>query len=358
MHYLDKIDISKLKKYVDNDLITIKSHDDFDMNLLLYTYHVKEQNAWDLYTSSSRGLVIDSFGNILARPFQKFPNLKNLYNYIESNDFEIFEKLDGSLGILFYAYERWFVTTKGSFNSEQAKFGYEFLYDKLGYFDKNNTYLFEIIYPENEIIIDYRGMTDVVLLGVINTKTGIELTYDEMILDYSGIVTIVNKIILTNVSLNDLKNLNLENHEGFVVKYPNNYRIKVKFERYDVLHRIFKFIGHRTILNALQMKEDIDKLISSKVPNELLSKAPIEFHNWVNKIKSKYLLRYYQIKNDLYDTYHDVYKKLKYNDELPEWKRKEFAIYVKHLKHSSLLFKIYDNKINDNQIWDMIWEEN
>jgi hypothetical protein len=42
------------------------------------------------------------------------------------------------------------------------------------------TYLFEIIYPENRIVVDYNGEERLVLLGIINTETGEELQHNEL----------------------------------------------------------------------------------------------------------------------------------------------------------------------------------
>ena len=104
-----------------------------------------------------RGLVLDSDGNVVAKPFKKFFNLEELTpGQIPNEPFEVFEKMDGSLGILFNYKGEWILATKGSFISEQAVKGMQILkkykYERLleGY-----TYLFEIIYSENRIVCQY-----------------------------------------------------------------------------------------------------------------------------------------------------------------------------------------------------------
>jgi RNA ligase len=55
--------------------------------------------------------------------------------------------MDGSLGIAFYYKGDWIVATRGSFVSEQATKATKMLKKyPIEHLDKNNTYLFEIIY--------------------------------------------------------------------------------------------------------------------------------------------------------------------------------------------------------------------
>ena len=69
----------------------------------------------------------------------------------------------------------WILATRGSFTSPQAIKGRELLekydYNRLA---KDYTYLFEIIYPENRIVCNY-DFEDLILLGMIHTKTGDEV---------------------------------------------------------------------------------------------------------------------------------------------------------------------------------------
>ena len=79
-------------------------HPEYDIWILNYSPRTQSKRVWDDYTLSCRGLVIDAEGNILARPFKKFKNYEE-YDPSEidmSKTFEIFEKMDGSLIIVFY----------------------------------------------------------------------------------------------------------------------------------------------------------------------------------------------------------------------------------------------------------------
>lgn len=150
---LEKIDWLVLNDYVEKNLIVINKHPEYDIWILNYSPRTQIKRVWDDYTLSCRGLVIDEDGNILARPFQKFKNYEE-YDPSEidmNEEYEVFEKMDGSLIILFY-YEpkmRWLVASRGSFISEQAVEAQKMLDLKPNLnhkLDVNLTYLFEIIY--------------------------------------------------------------------------------------------------------------------------------------------------------------------------------------------------------------------
>lgn len=64
----------------------------------------------------------------------------------------MYEKLDGSLGVLFNYQDAWKVVTRGSFTSEQSQEALKMakLRD-LSRLDTSRTYLLEIIYPTNRV---------------------------------------------------------------------------------------------------------------------------------------------------------------------------------------------------------------
>lgn len=148
---LEKIDWNVLNAYIENNLIASNKHPEYDIWILNYSPKTQAKKAWDEYTISCRGLIVDADGNILARPFQKFMNFEE-HDPSEidmSIDFDIYDKIDGSLIILFYYKERmcWIIASRGSFISEQSieakKMINSNVYNTL---NTEYTYLFEIIY--------------------------------------------------------------------------------------------------------------------------------------------------------------------------------------------------------------------
>ena len=150
MEVLLHVDWNVLNTYIENKKIIANKHPEYDIWILNYSKDTQFEQAWDLYTLSCRGLVIDADGNILARPFKKFFNYEEVQNKIDMNKpFEAYEKMDGSLIILFYypKEQKWLVASRGSFISEQAEMARKIIkkynIEKL---DTTKTYIFEIIY--------------------------------------------------------------------------------------------------------------------------------------------------------------------------------------------------------------------
>jgi RNA ligase len=148
--------LDKLKKYHEEGLLYSQVHPNLPLTIWNYTERVQYENLWDDITLMCRGLVTDNEGNIVARPFRKFFNIEE-NKHTPTRDFDVYEKMDGSLGIFFYYKGEPVFATRGSFTSEQAIKGKEILnkYNwEYGTYE-GYTYLFEIIYPENKIVVDY-----------------------------------------------------------------------------------------------------------------------------------------------------------------------------------------------------------
>jgi tRNA splicing ligase len=138
--------LPKLNKYHNDGLLYKQTHPTLPLTIWNYTPAVQYGEKWDEVTLQCRGLVTDTEGNVVARPFKKFFNLEE-NKHTPTSDFEVFDKMDGSCIILFYYNDEWIFATRGSFTSEQAIKAKE-LSSKypLKNLDKNNTYVFEIIY--------------------------------------------------------------------------------------------------------------------------------------------------------------------------------------------------------------------
>ena len=346
---LKKIDWGVLNTYIGNNLIIANKHPEYDIWILNYSPKVQSKKFWDDYTIAARGLVVDKDGNILARPFKKFKNIEE-HDPSEidlTQEFEIFEKLDGSLIILFYYKPKreWIVASRGSFISEQVIEAKKMLrpYSKLSQLDKKNTYLFEIIYPENRIVVDYGEQRDLILLAVIETKTGIEMFYDDMVIHYSKYFSVVNKIKIKKINnLFDLKKLEEENKEGFVVRFLNGFRVKVKFDEYIRLHAILTNVSNLTVWEHLKNNYDFDSL---------LDRVPDEFYNWLQKTINELQLKYNCVEREAVLEFLRIY----HINEIKE--RKQFAEEAKKHEHRPILFKIYDKKDYSEIIWKRIRPE-
>lgn len=141
-----KIDVKILERYENEGLLYVQKHNTLPLYIWNYTEKVQFDNLWDELTLMARGLVTDNEGNIIARPYRKFFNYQE-NKHTPTDNFKVFEKVDGSCIILFNYNNEWIFTTRGSFNSEQAikakELSCKYPLEKL---DKNKTYIFEIIY--------------------------------------------------------------------------------------------------------------------------------------------------------------------------------------------------------------------
>ncbi len=268
--------IDVLNKYYEEGLVYKQVHPNLPLTIWNYTEKVQYENLWNEITIQTRGLVTDDKGNVVARPFKKFFNQEE-NKHTPTKDFDVYEKVDGSLGILFYYNNQWVMATRGSFTSDQAIKGFEML-QKYDYksLNKKFTYLFEIIFENNRIVVQY-PFEDVVLLGMIETQTGYEVNIhdgDEDIRHQNMIKNIGLKVVEKFDGISDytkLKEVIKDNEEGFVVRFSNGDRMKVKGDEYLRLHKIMTNVSTTSVWEMLSEGKDVLEILKD-VPDEFYKK--------------------------------------------------------------------------------------
>lgn len=171
-----------IKPYIEKGLISEQAHpEDANVRIFNYTQACQFEQAWDDVTRQCRGLIMRiSTGEILARPFPKFFNYGEHVSKgwaIPTTEPEIYEKLDGSLGILYALNGKPWIATRGSFTSEQALWATEWWRDHIAMLpERNQTHLFEIVAMWNRIVVkyDYEGL---VHLTTLDTEKGTTIPY-------------------------------------------------------------------------------------------------------------------------------------------------------------------------------------
>ncbi len=237
--------IDELEEMITSGYVRMTKHPERPLYIYNYTAKTQYEYMWNEVTMLCRGLILDENYMIVARPFTKFFNYGEVSNQvIPSLPFEVFDKMDGSLGILYWWNDRPYIATRGSFMSEQAIKANELLHKKYATckdkLDRRKTYLFEIIYPENRIVIDYGYKEELVLLAIVDLQSGVE----------SPLTDIGFPVVKRYDGLNDLEAIRLmqiDNKEGFIIRFDNGFRIKVKFVEYVRLHRIITQVSSKTI---------------------------------------------------------------------------------------------------------------
>lgn len=262
--------MSNFAEYVTDGRVRAQQHPTLPLTIYNYSERVQYEKLWDEITLQCRGLVMHG-DTVVARPFQKFFNDTEHTEgqipwHLES---EITEKMDGSLLIAFWFDGDWRFATRGSFTSEQAAVGEKILRAKYGVnsLDKELTYLFEVIYPANRIVLDYQGREDVVLLTAIRTCDGQEFPSG-----HDGLNAVRRLPVTANVR--DLRSIIRDDEEGYVIRFANGFRVKVKGKRYMELHKILSGISTRSVWECLSENKPLD---------DVLAVAPDECAAWIRE---------------------------------------------------------------------------
>lgn len=364
------MNINVLKTYEINGLLRSQKHPTLDLWIWNYEPKVQFERLWDEITLQCRGLVTNSEGKIIARPFKKFFNYEELPpNMIPNESFEVFDKMDGSLGILFNYKDDWIMATRGSFTSDQAIKGFEML-NKYDYksLPEDYTYLFEIIYDNNRIVCQY-DYEDLVLLGMIETETGEEIRvhYTDGYVGRIRFLSIMRnlgfRIVKKYDGINEYTTLKLmvsNDDEGFVVRFKNGFRMKIKGEEYCRLHRILTNISSRNIWEHLKNNDSFD---------EILERVPDEFYSWVRETIKDFENKFEEILGHVITDYWEIVSILiKEEEGLGEdmvYEEREYAKrYAEEAfkrKYPHLLFsyrKEILNPLNTTEaIWNMLYPD-
>ena len=337
------VDINILNDYLEKGLVVKNDHPTLPLSIYNYSRTCQYEGGWDDITKMCRGLILDKEGNVVAKAFNKFFNYEELtLSDIPEESFEVFEKLDGSLGILFWYQGKWILASKGSFTSDQSIKGRQILNNKYNVevLPKGYTTVVEIIYPENRIVCDYGEDEELVVLSMVSNANGKELDYDSMlsINEVSGFPTIKKYDGISDYDT--LKDKISGNREGYVIRFKNGFRMKIKGDEYKRLHKILTNISNRDIFEYVKEGKPLD---------EILDKVPDEFYNWVKETKEDFEHQFKTIDKDYTRTYKTI---IDINGIID---KKAFANYALSYKHSSILFAMYDNKKYDHIIWKILY---
>jgi RNA ligase len=323
------IDWDKVRECVEQGYISSQRHQTEPLTIYNYTAKTAYDWYWTPETMACRGLIVADSGEVVARPFPKFFSVEQLNGQIPCEPFEVYDKLDGSLGVLYPTADGPQIATRGSFVSEQAKWATAHLRSKypLAVFDKSLTYLFEIIYRANRIVIDYGDFEDLVLLAIIDTATGRDMRLQNIGLPvverYDGIK-----------DFDELKKRESAHKEGFVVRFiESGQRVKLKFEEYKRLHKLLTGVNARYIWEELQTPEGLQPI---------LERVPDEFYQWVRDIESVLRSEYIEIEERCKVDFKDC------------GDRKTTALYFQTCQYPAVLFKMLDGKDYAPLIWKLI----
>src|SRR6478735_1200353 len=141
--------IAGLREAQANQAVYCKT-DPSGLELWNYTQSCTYDKKWTPFSLVARGLILDpATRSVVATPFHKFFNLGENGEGMPDEPFEVFEKLDGSLIILFNHQDRWRAVTRGTFGSAQALWAERIMATAdLAHLAPGTTYLAEAVYAE------------------------------------------------------------------------------------------------------------------------------------------------------------------------------------------------------------------
>lgn len=278
-----------LDRYKKIGLVDKRVDKERGLNIYVYTMFTQKERLWNYVTLNARGIVYDDKGRLIQRCLPKFFNhdepdgvrVRQLYRVSPGRN-DVTEKLDGSLIKVTNDPEYGLViTSKGSFQSDQAKMAKQLLDDRYRSFSfaPGLTYHFELISPQNKIVINYTD-TELVLLCLIDNETGLEIEPGDSMFRRP---TEYSSRVLNNINAINRNGL----HEGVVVNY-GVYRLKYKTDEYIRLHRVVTNYTAKRVWEDLSSGRKTDRL-----------NMPEEFINWLNRTENSLNGKYNDLSADV-----------------------------------------------------------
>ena len=248
-----------------------ESRRDDGLSLWVYSQSCVYDRAWDDITMSARGLILDPAAKrIVATPFGKFFNASERPD-IPALPFEVFTKLDGSLIVLWHHGWKWNASTKGSFRSDQAKWAQAYIDGRdLSALTPGVTYLAEFVGPTNRIVVRYPE--DGLSLLAAYDPYGYELPsirVSETARDLGWPVAASHPFASITDLIAHTKSLPAT-EEGFVLRFENGLRLKVKGDEYLRIHRLVSEVTPLGIWRAMEAGDDMTAL-AKELPEEFRS---------------------------------------------------------------------------------------
>lgn len=318
---------------------------EYPNGLMVLNYDQIRSPKTEVIVQECRGLILeqDTF-NVVSRSFDRF------FNYGEAPDTQhsldmssatVYEKVDGSLIKIYYYGGNWHISTRGTaFAESETSMGikfYELVHKALDCQDEDDfqflcdkwlhedwTYIFEITSVENRVVKHYTGYTLYYLASRHNNTGVYGDDYEARVAYHMGVVLpkrynfqTLEQCVEASKELKDLD-------EGYVVYNENGEPIcKIKSPAYLAVHRIRgEGLSPKRIMQLVLMNEQ----------DEYLSYFPED---------EKFFVPYVFALKELLDRISYAWE---WNKKIGD--QKEFALKVKHLPFSSVLFQAKSKGLN------------
>lgn len=349
--------VGLLDIYVSHGYISRKNHPELPLTILNYTQRAVIDGLWDEVTSSCRGLIYDTVtGEVVARPWKKFfngPEDVSASWWDEDTPVEVTEKVDGSLGILYPDASQptgFAIATRGSFVSAQARHAtssYQISH-RLFRPRPQLTYLFEIVYPDNRIVVNYGQDDALYLLGMVDINTGKYFSPRHPSIDIPR--TRVLRYEKYGIFARNFRHQH--QGEGVVVRnLLTDEMLKFKRPEYVSLHRLVFGLNAAGVWEKLQTSDDTEW-------REFIDNFPSDVQKWIGEVASRLTKEFFEIDQYVAEAYDYILTTMGedgYADRMDEReRRKGFAEMAAKTKYPGLLFLRWDRR--DGKLTESIWK--
>ena len=359
MKLTELFSLEALELEVTEGYVKRQSHPTLPLDILNYTDKATYDRRWNDVTLHCRGLIVNrDTEEVVARGPRKF------FNYGEpaapayrlDMPVRVSRKEDGSLGIGWYYVDEdenchWGIATRGSFTSEQAAHAtalvkenkedsghYEVMPDSLDqYADLGVSYIGEIVYPENRIVLDYSGRDEVIPLGTVNNLSGV---VEWRPWGYNGQDNSV--ISLAEALARPIP----DDEEGYVLDILDEDlevvdHLKLKGDRYKELHAAIFGLSEKAVWEQLVEGTDSD----------FIAALPDEVQPWAQAVADRLTSEY----DELFYLIMYVYGIVSLPAEVID--RRGQAEYLKahHPNVMSPVFNVLDGKLERMEEW--VWKK-
>ena len=262
------------------------------------TFHMEDRDdLGGAIRRECRGLIFDTDGNLMSRPFHKFFNVNERdetqsHAVDMTSEHVIMEKMDGSMirpllvdgylrlgtkmGVTHVAMqaEEWLAAQDPALKAWLRKC-----------VEDGVTPIFEWISPFNQIVLAYEE-ADLVYLGTRDNATG------EYVMDKSCPFPSVPQYGSLELGLNDYIDVarNQESREGDIIRFADGHMVKIKNDWYVRIHKTLERIVYdRNIVNLI-LNEEVDDVLPMlpQVQADRVREFEARFAQRLSEVISKY----------------------------------------------------------------------
>jgi len=303
-------------------------------DLICLKYSQIESPLGEKIVQQCRGIILDSSQNweIVSYPYDKFFNYGEGHAVaIDWSQAKVYEKLDGSLIVLYFYNGKWRVQSSGTPDAagEVNGFGFSFaelfwkVWQELGYqlpVETDYCFIFELMTPYNRIVVQ-QTINQIVFHGIRNTQTLLEAEPTIWAEKYGW--ELVKSYALTSWKevIEASQHLDPMNSEGYIICDANFNRVKVKSPQYVAISHLREGFSTRRMIEIILTNEG----------EEFLAYFP-EWTELYQKVKDKYQSLVAEIEG--------VYRQHEHIEV-----QKDFAFAVKHLPYSGILFSLRARRV-------------